>query len=77
MLSALDESFLHQTSLTFDEAATSDHRFFDRMWFGAHSLQHMHIVMGLAAYKNTNTFDGSLPSSRMASSIICESRARS
>ncbi len=58
MLSALDETFLHQAPVTFDQAAVSDHRFFDRMWLGAHTADHVHFFLGLAAYKNTNTFDG-------------------
>ncbi len=58
MLSALDETLMHQAPLTFDEAATSDHRFFDRMVVGTHAPDGTKVIMGLAAYKNMNVFEG-------------------
>ncbi len=57
MLSALDECLMHQVPLTFDEALTSDHRFFDRVVMGCHAPDGTKVVMGLAAYKNMNVFE--------------------
>lgn len=57
MLSALDESLMHQVPLTFDEALTSDHRFFDRMVVGTHHPDGTKIVLGMAVYKNMNVFE--------------------
>ena len=58
MLTSLDESFLHQSPVTFDQTHLSDHRFFDRMWLGGCNAEGVRLMMGMAAYKNTNTFDG-------------------
>jgi hypothetical protein len=60
MLTALDESFLHQSPVTFDQTHLSDHRFFDRIWLGGCNPDGIRVLMGLASYKNTNTFDGYL-----------------
>ena len=60
MLSALDETLMHQGPVTFDQALTSDHRFFDRMFLGGHCAQNVKFIMGLAAYKNMNAVDGFL-----------------
>lgn len=57
MLSVLDETLMHQVPLTFDEALSSDHRFFDRMVVGTHSPDGTKIVVGMAAYKNMNVFE--------------------
>lgn len=59
MLTKLDETLRHQTSSTFDHAYTSDHRFFDRYWFGAYDpAGKAHLVCGLAVYLNMNVMDG-------------------
>lgn len=58
MLSPLDESFMHQAAVPFAQTVVSDHRFFDRMWLAGHTKDHVHFLMGMAAYKNTNSFDG-------------------
>src|SRR5262245_49413656 len=58
MLTALDETFLHQAAVTFDQTPLSDHRFFDRIWIGGCNEEGDRFMMGLGAYKNTNTFDG-------------------
>jgi len=58
MLSPLDETFMHQAPVPFAQTVVSDHRFFDRMWLAGHSKDHCHFLMGMAAYKNTNAFDG-------------------
>lgn len=58
MLSALDETFMHQAPVPFAQTVVSDHRFFDRMWMAGHTKDHCHFLMGMAAYKNTNSFDG-------------------
>ncbi|HKQ81441.1 MAG TPA: hypothetical protein VJS42_04545 [Steroidobacteraceae bacterium] len=58
MLTALDETLLHQAPVTFDQTRSSDHRFFDRMWLGGHCAENIRFLMGMAVYKNTNTVDG-------------------
>lgn len=59
MLTSLDESMLHQTPTTFDHAATSDHRFYDRHYVEAVARDgSMAIAAGVGLYKNTNVFDG-------------------
>ncbi len=58
MISALDETLMHQAGVPFAETINSDHRFFDRIWIAGHSRIGMHFLMGMAVYKNTNTFDG-------------------
>ena len=58
MLSDLDESLLHQAPVSFDQTCVSDHRFFDRVWFGGFGVQGVRFMTGLATYKNTNTVDG-------------------
>lgn len=58
MLSALDETLMHQGPITFDHALTSDHRFFDRMWLGGHCAENIKFISGMAAYKNMNAFEG-------------------
>jgi hypothetical protein len=60
MLSALDETLMHQGPVTFDHALTSDHRFFDRMFLGGHCAENVKFIVGLAAYKNMNAVDGFL-----------------
>ncbi|MBK6583605.1 MAG: hypothetical protein IPJ33_03470 [Gammaproteobacteria bacterium] len=59
MLTALDETLRHQIATTFDHAGTSDHRFFDRYWFGVYDPRgRMALVCGMAQYLNTNVMDG-------------------
>lgn len=58
MLSGLDESLWHQTTLPFSLAATSDHRFYDRMLVGAfHPDGEAAIITGIGYYKNMNVAD--------------------
>ena len=58
MLTDLDETLLHQAAATFDNTNISDHRFFDRMVVGFHKEDAANVIMGLAKYKNMNTFEG-------------------
>ncbi len=59
MLTALDESFLHQAPTTFAAAATTDHRFYDRCWFAAYDpAGGTSLTMGMGLYKNMNVADG-------------------
>jgi hypothetical protein len=58
MLTGLDETLLHQASVTFDQTEISDHRFFDRTWFGGFAGNDLRFMCGIAAYKNANTIDG-------------------
>ena len=58
MLTALDETLMHQSPTPFAQTVISDHRFFDRMWLGGHCRENIRFLMGMANYKNTNTSDG-------------------
>ncbi|MFN8544127.1 MAG: hypothetical protein U0807_07970 [Candidatus Binatia bacterium] len=59
MLTKLDESLRHQIASTFDHVGTSDHRFFDRYWFGAYDpAGRMALVCGMGQYANMNVQDG-------------------
>jgi hypothetical protein len=59
VLTGLDESLLHQTSTTFADVATSDHRFYDRCWVAAYDPGgDMALNMGLGVYKNMDVADG-------------------
>lgn len=58
MLSALDETLLHQSPVPFSQTTVSDHRFFDRMWLGGHRADGTRFAMGMANYKNMNVSDG-------------------
>lgn len=59
MLNALDETLLHQTPEPFGHVSSSDHRWFDRTWFGAYSRSgDLGVITGMGAYSNMNTFDG-------------------
>jgi hypothetical protein len=59
MLTPLDDSLWHQIASPFENVGTSDHRFFDRMWFatydpaGSGALQ---FTVGV--YNNMNVIDG-------------------
>jgi hypothetical protein len=58
MLTALDETLLHQSAVTFAQTKISDHRFFDRIWMGGHCAEGTRFLTGMANYKNMNTSDG-------------------
>ncbi|MET0985524.1 MAG: hypothetical protein ABW034_08965 [Steroidobacteraceae bacterium] len=58
MLTALDETLLHQAAVPFALTTVSDHRFFDRMWLGGHRADGTRFLMGMANYKNMNVADG-------------------
>jgi len=59
MLTALDETLRHQIASTFDHVGPSDHRFFDRYWFGVYDPKgSMALVCGLGLYVNMNVLDG-------------------
>jgi hypothetical protein len=59
MLSALDETLMHQGPLPFSLAMVSDHRFYDRyVVSGFRSDGQAGIVTGMSVYKNLNVMDG-------------------
>lgn len=59
MLTRLDETLLHQIPTTFEHAASSDLRVFDRYWFSVCDPGGQHLlVTGMGLYKNTNVLDG-------------------
>jgi hypothetical protein len=59
MLTALDEALLHQVPLTFEQAGSSDHRFFDRIIIGCfHPDGEAAFILGMGVYKNMNVIDG-------------------
>ncbi|MFN8624471.1 MAG: hypothetical protein U0587_00550 [Candidatus Binatia bacterium] len=59
MLTNLDESLRHQLATTFDHVGSSDHRFFDRYWFGAYDGHgRMQFCCGMGQYANMNVQDG-------------------
>ncbi|MET3762238.1 hypothetical protein [Sphingomonas sp. UYEF23] len=54
-----DDYPFHQTSATFDQAGTSDLRFFDRYWFSVRDPQNRFgLIAGLGVYKNMDVSDG-------------------
>jgi len=59
MLTHHDESLFHQTSLPFSQAATTDHRFYDRIFFMAFDPSgSASVMLGMGVYKNMNVIDG-------------------
>lgn len=59
MLTSLDETLLHQTPEPFGHVHTSDHRFFDRSWFGCFARDgSIGVITGMGAYANMNVLDG-------------------
>jgi hypothetical protein len=59
MLCDLDESLLHQVALPFSRTATSDHRFYDRVFFAAFDPRgSASVMLGMGVYKNMNVIDG-------------------
>ncbi|MFA5632211.1 MAG: hypothetical protein WC997_11905 [Porticoccaceae bacterium] len=58
-LTDLDETLMHQTSLPFALAATSDHRFYDRYYISMFAPDgSAAIINGVGVYKNMNVMDG-------------------
>src|SRR5438876_6126743 len=58
-LTDLDETLMHQTSLPFAFAATSDHRFYDRYYISMFAPDgSAAIINGIGVYKNMNVMDG-------------------
>lgn len=59
LLTALDETLRHQAPLTFAEVASTDHRFFDRTWYGMYAPDNSAgLITGMGAYTNMNVLDG-------------------
>jgi hypothetical protein len=59
VLTPLDESPWHQLPTTFDHVATSDPRFFDRLWFAASDRRgESALQFTLGVYQNMNVVDG-------------------
>ncbi|MET0379644.1 MAG: hypothetical protein ABW049_11700 [Spongiibacteraceae bacterium] len=59
MLSDLDESLLHQVALPMSRTATSDHRFYDRVFFACFDPKgSASVMLGMGVYKNMNVIDG-------------------
>jgi hypothetical protein len=59
LLTALDETLRHQAPLTFAEVASTDHRFFDRCWYGVYAPGgDVGFITGMGAYTNMNVLDG-------------------
>jgi len=59
MITALDESLLHQGAEPFAHALTSDHRFFDRTVLGMHAPSgDLALITSMGVYKNNNVMDG-------------------
>jgi hypothetical protein len=58
MLSDHDESLFHQAPLTFSETVTSDHRFYDRVFFCSFAPDgSASAMLGMGVYKNMNVID--------------------
>jgi hypothetical protein len=61
MLTAADETLLHQGTLPMSLAAVSDHRHYDRHWFCAHDTRTpVGFILGMGCYKNMDVMDGFL-----------------
>jgi hypothetical protein len=59
MIIDFDDYPMHQTAASFDEAGTSDIRFFDRFWFSVMDpLHRFGLIAGLGVYKNMDVMDG-------------------
>jgi len=59
MLTGLDETLHHQTSLTFDHVHTSDHRFYDRQLItGFRPDGEAGFLAGITVFKNMNVIEG-------------------
>lgn len=58
MLTDEDETFFHQAPLTFSQVTTSDHRFYDRVFFCAFAPDgSASVMLGMGLYKNMNVID--------------------
>jgi hypothetical protein len=58
MLTPQDESLLHQAALTFAQTTTTDHRFYDRVFFAVFDpAGSASVMMGMGLYKNMNVID--------------------
>jgi len=59
MLTAQDETLLHQVAETIDNTPVTDHRFFDRTVVGMHAPDgQLALVTSFGVYKNNNVMDG-------------------
>lgn len=59
MLNPLDDTMWHQIAEPFDTVGTSDHRFFDRMWFAATDPNGgTTLQFTIGVYNNMNVVDG-------------------
>jgi hypothetical protein len=59
MLTSLDDTPWHQLPTTFDHVATSDPRFFDRLWFAASDrVGRSALQFTIGVYQNMNVVDG-------------------
>lgn len=59
MLTDQDEDFFHQAPMTYSEVVTSDHRFYDRVFFCAFAPDgSASAMLGMGVYKNMNVIDG-------------------
>jgi len=59
MLTALDDTLMHQTADPFIHTPISDHRFFDRGVYGIYSPDgSLNLCASLAVYKNNDVMDG-------------------
>lgn len=59
MLTALDETLMHQAPLPFELAASTDHRFFDRTVVTAGAPDgSAGVILGMGVYKNMDVTDG-------------------
>src|SRR6266571_814384 len=58
MLTPLDEYLVHQTPETIDRVATSDRNFYDRYYFGAHTLEgDAFLIVAMGLYPNIGVID--------------------
>lgn len=61
MLTPLDETLNHQAPYPFAVVAPSDHRFFDRHWYGIYARDmSAAFISGMGLYSNMNVTDGFL-----------------
>src|SRR5437870_1069908 len=58
MLTPLDDYLVHQTPHTVDQVFTSDRNFYDRYYFGAHTLDgDAFLIVALELYPNIGVID--------------------
>lgn len=59
MLNSLDETLYHQAPVPFEQAAVTDHRFYDRYSYTTFAPDGTAgVLTGMAVYKNLNVMDG-------------------